>query len=374
MSSRSESQHGRRRVACVVASIVATVAFSSFAGVAEAGLGWRGDFETGSFAQWLDAGGIQALQGPASIIQDSVREGAYAARFEVRPNADPNASGGERSELLYSTGEGEGDESWWAWSTYFGDDFNPDPNTWWNIFTQWHHTGSSGQANVHFEVNTQYVPWKIQMRTFGGQADQNQQIFLLADLERNKWYDFVFHVRWAPDNTGFVEVWVNGAPVVPLTYRPTTYAGQGVYLKQGLYRGPSELTSAVYLDGTRRGTSFEDVTAPLPGVRGTQAHATTVSFLRRPSILPRRRMAVLVRTRPGTVTDVVVRGPSGSRLGSARLRAGPRGRLDVRVRLPRWTWQRRLAVTVRAYLPDGTRRTTRVVRLSRHALRAAQIQ
>jgi len=364
---RSESQHGQRRVARVVASVIATVAFSSFAGVAEAGLNWRGDFETGSFSQWLDHGGLQAQQGSADIVQDRVREGGYAARFEVRPNADPNADGGDRSELLYDTREDEGDESWWAWSTYFGDDFKPDPDTHWNIFTQWHHSGSSGQANVHFEVNTQYSPWKIQMRTFGGQANQNQQIFLLADLERNRWYDFVFHVRWAPDNTGFVEVWVNGALVVPLTHRPTTYAGEGVYLKQGLYRGPSGRTSAVYLDGTRRGTSIEDVTAP-----SQAAQPANVSFLQRPSFVSRRRMAVLARTRPGTVTYVVVRGPNGSKLGSARLRAGARGRLDVRVRLPRWTKQRRLKVTVRAHLPNGARRATRVVRLSRHAVRVAQ--
>ena len=367
MSRRSESQHGQRRVARLVASVVATVAFASFAGVAAAGISWRGDFETGSFAQWLDAGGIQALQGPAEIVQNPVREGAYAARFEVRPNVDPSAPDGERSELLYGTGEREGDESWWAWSTYFGDDFNPNPDTDWNIFTQWHHTGSSGQANVHFEVNTRYAPWKIQLRTFGGQANQNQQVFLLADVERNKWYDFVFHVRWAPDNTGFVEVWVNGALVLPLTYRPTTYAGEGVYLKQGLYRGPSNLTSTVYLDGTRRGTSFEDVAA-------APAQTEKVSFLRQPSIVLHRRMAVLARTRPGTISDVVVRGPHGSRLGSARVKAGVRGRLDVRVRLPRWTRQRRLTVTVRAHLPHGVRRASRVVRLSTHALRVAQAQ
>lgn len=343
-------------------AVVMLACISCFAGSAEAAISWRGSFETGSFSQWLNGGGIQALQGPADIVQGRVREGAYAARFEVRPNADPNASGGDRSELLHSTGESEGDESWWAWSTYFGDDFNPNPDTWWNTFTQWHHTGSSGQANVLFEVNTRYTPWKMQMRTFGGQLDKNQQIFQLADFQRNRWYDFVFHVRWAPDNTGFVEVWVNGARVVPLTNRPTTYAGQGVYLKQGLYRGRSGLTSAVYLDGTRRGTSFEDVTATSPGV----------SFVRRPSILSNRRMAVHAHTSPDAVAYVVVRGPRGSRLGSARLRADTLGRLDARVRLPRWTGQRRLKVTVRTHLPDSAGRATRFVRLSRRELSLAR--
>lgn len=357
----------RARLSTIAVVMVGCI--SCFAGTAEAGISWRGNFETGSFRQWLRGGGMQALQGPAEVVSRRARDGQYSARFEVRPNADPNASTGERSEVLQYTGEREGDESWWAWSTYFGEDFNADPNSswpWWNIFTQWHHSGPSGQANVIFEVNTQYTPWKIQMRTFGGQIDKNQQVFLLADFERNRWYDFAFHVRWAPDDTGFVEVWVNGAPVVPLTHRPTTYAGMGVYLKQGLYRGPSRLTSAVYLDGTRRGASFEDVTTPDP--------AGTVSFVRRPSVLARRSVGVHARTRPGTLMDVVVRGPNGSKLGSARLRAGALGLLDVRVRLPRWKWQRRLAVTLRVHLPEGAGRATQVIRVSQRELRTTEIR
>ena len=254
----STPPHAPRRLPRLfAATALAVIAVATFAGAAEAEVSWRGNYETGSFGQWNL--GVQQLQGPATIVRDRVREGGYAARFEARPKADLTLPGGDRSEALTRTSEVAGSESWWAWSTYFDTDFNPNPDSAWNVFTQWHHTGSTGQANVSFMVDTASSPWNIQINAFGGDQDQNKQVFRLADFQRNVWYDFVFHVRWAPDNTGFVEVWVNGERVVPLTYRPTTYAGMGVYLKQGLYRGESSLTSVVYHDGMRRGTSFADV-------------------------------------------------------------------------------------------------------------------
>jgi hypothetical protein len=334
-------------------AVVMLACISGFAETAEARISWRGNFETGSFNQWLL--GTQALQGPATVVSTRVREGRYSARFEVRPKPSPDGFG-ERSEVLHRTGEQAGDESWWAWSTYFPDDFNPNPDTWWNIFTDWHHTGTSGQANAHFEVNTMYHPWKIQLRTFGGQQDQNQRRFLLSDFKRNAWVDFVFHVRWAPDNTGFVEAWVDGEHVLPLTNTPTIYEGQGVYLKQGLYRGPSSVTSVVYHDGMRRGSSFADV--------AQVASPPSVAFVRRPSILPRHRLAVHGVTSPGAVVDVVVRGPYGSRLGSTTLRAGALGRVASRVSIPGWDRQLRLKVTLRAHLSGGNRRATRLIRLA----------
>jgi len=351
----STPPHAPRRLPRLfAATALAVIAVATFAGAAEAEVSWRGNYETGSFGQWNL--GVQQLQGPATIVRDRVREGGYAARFEVRPKADLTLPGGDRSEALTRTSEVAGSESWWAWSTYFDTDFNPNPDSAWNVFTQWHHTGSTGQANVSFMVDTASSPWNIQINAFGGDQDQNKQVFRLADFQRNVWYDFVFHVRWAPDNTGFVEVWVNGERVVPLTYRPTTYAGMGVYLKQGLYRGESSLTSVVYHDGMRRGTSFADV--------ATGASSASVAFAGRPTILLRHRLAVHGVTSPGAAVDVVVRGPNGTRLGSATLRAGALGRVAARVPIPGWNHQRRLKVTLRAQLSGQDRRATRLIRLA----------
>ena len=376
-TSDRRSRSSFARIAAIAVVVLASI--SCFAGSAEAAISWRGNFETGSFNQW--SLGVQALQGPAQVVSTRARDGNHSARFEVRPNPDPNGPGGERSEVLTGTGERAGAESWWAWSTYFGEDFRPTEGTHWNIFTDWHNTAPSGQANVHFEVNTLTSPWTIQMRTFGGQQDQNQRIFELSDFKRNAWVDFVFHVRWSPDNTGFVEAWVDGQPVLPLTNTPTIYEGQGVYLKQGLYRARSSMTSVLYHDGMRRGSSFADVATPGNGVveasatgprNGQEVAAATVVIVRRPIIAPRRRIHVLARTNPGAVARVIVRGPRGSVLGSKRLRAGILGRVDASVHLTRWLRQRNLVVVVQAALPDGVRRATRTVRVSKRELRLAR--
>ena len=376
---RSERRNRSTFAHSSVIAVVLLACISCFAGSAEAAISWRGNYETGTFSQWLY--GVQAHQGPATVVSTLARDGAYSARFEVRANPDPNGPNGERSEVLTETGERAGDESWWAWSTYFGQDFRPTEGTSWNIFTDWHNTEPSGQANVHFEVNTLTSPWTIQMRTFGGQQDQNQRIFVLSDFRRDAWVDFVFHVRWAPDNTGFVEAWVDGQPVLPLTNTPTIYEGQGVYLKQGLYRLRSSETSVVYHDGMRRGSSFAEVATPGEGVAvasatgprsGQEVAPATVAIVRRPTFTPRRRIHVLARTTPGKVVRLIVRGPRGSVLGSKRVRAGALGRVDATVYLPRWLRQRRLRVVARAVLPNGVRRATRIVYVSTRELRLAR--
>ena len=377
---RSERRNRSTFAQSSAIAVVLLACISCFAGSAEAAISWRGNYRDRHFQPVALRG--SGASGPCDGRKHpgpgwcATALGSRCERTRI-PTA-PTASAVRSST---ETGERAGDESWWAWSTYFGDDFRPTEGTHWNIFTDWHNTDPSGQANVHFEVNTLTSPWTIQMRTFGGQQDQNQRIFVLSDFKRNAWVDFVFHVRWATDDTGFVEAWVDGQPVLPLTNTPTIYEGQGVYLKQGLYRLRSSVTSVVYHDGMRRGSSFAEVATPGEGVAvasatgsrsGQEVAPATVAIVRRPTFTPRRRIHVLARTTPGKVVRLIVRGPRGSVLGSKRVRAGALGRVDATVYLPRWLRQRRLRVVARAVLPDGVKRATRIVYVSTRELRLAR--
>jgi hypothetical protein len=333
---------------------------------ARANTTWLGDYETGSFSQWS---GVQALAGRATTVTGLVRHGTYAARYEVRPGDDPIGASGERAEAFKVTGENAGTESWWGWSTYFGDDFNANPNTFWNIFTQWHHNGCCGQANAHFEVDTTTSTWGIQLRTFGGSANENERTFRLADFQRNVWYDFVFHVRWAADGTGFVEVWLNGERVLPLTNTPTIYSGQTVYVKQGFYRGPNSAdTSVIYHDAVRRGHSYDDVSVsaaeaaptgdptgeapPEDPSTGETAYETAseVKFAGRPRILPRKRIRVAAAAEPGSRVVMVARTRFGRLLAAGEKIAGASGEVTFLKWMPRW----RLGRMVRVSLGDGS--------------------
>lgn len=222
-------------------------------------MGWRGDFETGNHSQWR---AVQAKAPNRITIQSKVvREGRYASRVEVRRgdnNVAGSGSGGERSELFIgtsTTGAVEGREQYWAWSTYFPPDFDA-PVGLWNAFTQFHHSGTTGQVNVQFAVDRQ----KIELRVLGGNiSSPSRRELVLAHLTKGRWYDFVFHVKWSSTRAGFVEVWVNGLRVVKKSSMPTLYTGQAIYLKQGYYRRSHGETTVIYHDGMRRGSRLSDV-------------------------------------------------------------------------------------------------------------------
>lgn len=214
----------------------------------------RLNYETGNFRQWT---ALQALPGRAAIVRSPTRQGRFAARFVVRPGDDPIGSTGERSEVFAFTGEGEGSNSWWAWSTYFPRGFRPNPGTW-NVFTQWHHTGPVCPPPVNFLVDGSARPARLLLHVRGGSLNpvtceaSFDRRWGFARLRRGRWYDFRFHVRWSSNPAGgLVALWVNGRRVLRRAGIPTLYPGQGVYVKQGFYRNDSGLVTAIVHDGLR---------------------------------------------------------------------------------------------------------------------------
>ena len=243
---------GRTRLACLTV-VLALAAAGAGAGEAHALILKRLDYESGNFRQWT---AVQALSGEARIVRAPVRQGHYAARFVVRPG--DSVAGGERAEAMALTRESEGTESWWHWSTYFPTAFHPNPGAW-NDFTQWHHTGHTCPSPVVFAVNRYYSPARLRLYLNTGTLNLSNcrasyvREWNFAVLRRNRWYNFTFHVKWSSKaSVGFVQLWMNGRQRIPLTHVPTLYAGMGVYVKQGFYRGQSRLTTTIYHDGLRR--------------------------------------------------------------------------------------------------------------------------
>jgi hypothetical protein len=236
---------------------------------------WSGDFETGDASQWPT---IQAERGGFRAVTDPRRQGSYAGRFVVEPGSTP-VPGGERAELSTDQdlidGE-EGDEAWYGWSTRFPPDLNPlvglDQK---NIFTQFH-AGPDGDPRVctppiTFSVKTDgradpYIQFTARGGAYvtGNEADcrrESDRRWEIATAETDVWHDFVLHVGWSSDPAkGFVEVWLDGEPVIPRTQTATLFPQDGyVYLKQGFYRDESPRTSVIYHDGMTVGSSYDAV-------------------------------------------------------------------------------------------------------------------
>ncbi len=233
-------------------------------------LRWNGDFDTGDFRQWHRT---RFVPGGARIVRKVRREGRYAARFVVGPGDIPFGTH-ERSEVAASreqTAGYGGIEAYYGWSTFFPRRFNPIRNSF-NIFAQWHGTGAppcalSPNVAFHARLRTGWRRPRYEVRVLGGELDRScggyrKHVFRLGRIRLRKWNDFVLHVKWSPARaTGFIEAWINGLRVIPRTYMATLYRHQGVYVKQGLYRGLGLLrTTRVYQDAMKRGPTFESVT------------------------------------------------------------------------------------------------------------------
>jgi hypothetical protein len=112
----------------------------------------------------------------------------------------------------------------------------------------------------------------------GAQSGDGRYEAIVGPVEKNVWYDFVYHVRWSSGPDGYFDAWVNG--VKKLEHRgPTLYAGQGVYLKLANYHVPicdpypacigTHAASSVIHDRVIRGTTPLAVArGPLEGVLG----------------------------------------------------------------------------------------------------------
>jgi hypothetical protein len=146
----------------------------------------------------------------------------------------------------------------------FGPGFTSRTDSDWNYFTQFHHTGAGGQANIHLSADGSVMTFVVCNRV--PMAPTCRKWLIDRNRVNSLWYDFVFHVRWSSSSKkGLVELWEDGINVVPFTRIATLYPGRGVYLKQGIYRTPQTRPATIYVDGTRAGTGYPSVAAGFPG-------------------------------------------------------------------------------------------------------------
>jgi hypothetical protein len=207
---------------------------------------WRGDYETGDLSQWDRIDGLTSM---LTVVTSPVHQGKYALRVELHQGQI--SSSGTRNELeLGNYPFYEGDEYWYAWSTYFPSTFPS--NDKWQVFTQWHHSGCCGSPPLEFDIQGE----QIQINYSG------DQLVWSAPLVRGVWHDFVIHIKWSVN--GWIEFWYDGKKQLDQTPVPTIFPGEYNYMKQGLYWDPTITSVGVlYHDRTIIGTTMADVAPEL---------------------------------------------------------------------------------------------------------------
>lgn len=228
-----------------------------------------GDFETGNFSQWsrcqnaeIGSNSCDSPQfGHSMQVEDKVvRQGKFAARFEVREGDHPQGMCcGDRAEVLGAAAEeNEGDDLWYQWSSYFADGFPASEG--WYVVSQWH-ARRDGVPPISLGRVADGL-WGLVIQTWDGPESMGALFKPWATpVVTGVWTDLKFHIGWsASDDFGFVEMWVNGvrqtftdapcAGQIRCSVRTLMPGGDGVYFKQGYYRQNSTVPiGVVYHDG-----------------------------------------------------------------------------------------------------------------------------
>ena len=232
----------------------------------------------------------------AAFVRDAspgnVRHGRYSARVVLNPGDHASYScKAEAVAAIEPLGEGEGRQSWWAWS--------------WKLPIGWRGTTSWGTL---FEIRPNHVLWpSYGMLHFDAGSRNSLRLGLHTGLTPNpgsrlydaayqrsvtllgpgvrrpmvygKWLDFYMHVVWRSRRNGVLQIWyrVQGQrkftklysdvpgdkallqvrPHPTLLYNtahgvPGETGKPGLNLEGGFYRGNADWTNTYWWDGMRR--------------------------------------------------------------------------------------------------------------------------
>jgi hypothetical protein len=177
-----------------------------------------------SFTQWAS---LQRYSTAYSVQRstDFARFGNYSIRFELR-KTDGDIGNSKRSEALrYTKSEPLTKcERWYGASTYLPTDYVTDPAA--ELVTQWHTDAGSPPLALW----TQNGQWKVVIMG---------KITVLGNYEKNKWVDWVYHVKWSPTSDGLVEIWKDGVKVISKA-GANIYSNAigGAYFRVGIYKWP----------------------------------------------------------------------------------------------------------------------------------------
>ena len=242
------------------------------------------DFENGSLNEWgkeliehfegrklTRSGKEVCCKHSVEIVNSPTREGRYAAKFTLHKD-DPDVAKSRRAELRLNAVPTKS-EYWYGFSNYLPDDFVKDRS--YEIVSQWHARPDSdlGESwrSPQLTLAVYGDKWRVSNRWDPKKVTQNNnprpeggaEGWWVGKIEKEKWTDWVFHVKWSYQSDGLIEVWKDGKLVVRKT-GPNTYNDEvGPFQKLGIYKPDwkerphkSKTTKRVlYYDNVRMGTT-----------------------------------------------------------------------------------------------------------------------
>ncbi|MDQ4140691.1 MAG: polysaccharide lyase, partial [Bacteroidota bacterium] len=201
-----------------------------------------------------------------AVSNKRARKGSNALRLELRKNSEKI-----RSEILLA-GETHR-ERWYGASLYLPkNDWDSDLHAdGWDIITQWHAREDKGEASRFPPIALVVSKGRLCVVVYWATREKNtnnsingKKVFDLGQLEKGKWLDMVYHIKFSHKSDGILEVWKNGVKVIK--YKgPNSYNDKSLpYFKAGIYKRKwyNITKRVVYVDEVRVGNknaTYKDV-------------------------------------------------------------------------------------------------------------------
>ena len=215
-----------------------------------------------------------------NIEKNIIRAGKSSLRFELRPG-DLYRDGfkkAERTELSESKYQMPMDKGIWyvGFSILIPEesrttDSHPVFIGQWHDYSKWGRYPNLSQKlsgnNLYLNLIWSVKPGSdtIAMNNYFYQDPNEPNVgstgFKVEGFRLGQWFDFIYNIKWAGDDSGFLKLWVNGKKIIEYS-GPTAYHDEeiGPYFKFGIY-APFGLADKriMYFDEYRRGENYETV-------------------------------------------------------------------------------------------------------------------
>jgi hypothetical protein len=179
--------------------------------------------------------------GSLCISTEVARKGKSSARFEFTKADVTDYNGYVRSELRL-TSETD-NERWYGFSNYLTGDFVADPLA--EKIAQWHEVPDwnlgegwrSPPISLGVENDRYYVQilWAAAAVNTNDTRDGDKKVDLGA-ADKNKWNDWVFHIKFSYREDGILEIWKNKEKIFSY-YGPNSFNDTHFpYFKIGIYK------------------------------------------------------------------------------------------------------------------------------------------
>ncbi|QNF34721.1 heparin lyase I family protein [Adhaeribacter swui] len=192
------------------------------------------------------------------------RSGSRSARLELRKEGSA-----VRSEIIFN--KPTPSHGWYGMSLYMpsGNWQTEKDGDGWDIITQFHGTPDSGDGSRVPPISMSVIQGRLVLtvnyssKRYNKNPDGRKR-FDLGPVVKDKWVDFVYHIKYSYKSDGKLELWKNGSKVVSYT-GPNTYNDAVTpYLKMGVYKRNWDYVSkrVIYVDDVRIGdgnSSYADV-------------------------------------------------------------------------------------------------------------------